>query len=162
MTDFSLRALVRNVLDETDLTSPDEIAEKVAASIPKDQLRAVLAMTLRDFVRVEMTRVRSAGQNDDKAQPRPANRSAKVTAIRDAAPKWMRERVYVGTTWKLLAECTYDNLMFLVADRSALAAQNSAAADRYQKIADAVKRARVACVADLSKAAITRLESVAA
>jgi hypothetical protein len=63
MTDFSLRALVRNVLDETDLTSPDEIAEKVAASIPKDQLRAVLAMTLRDFVRVEVTRVRSAGQN---------------------------------------------------------------------------------------------------
>jgi hypothetical protein len=161
MTDFSLRALVRNVLDETDLTSPDEIAEKVAASIPKEQLRAVLALTLRDFVRIEMTRSRSAGQNDEK-QPRPANRSAKVSAIRDAAPKWMRERVYVGTTWKLLAECTYDNLMFLVADRSALAAQNQAAAERYQKIADAVKRARVACVADLSKAAITRLEAVAA
>jgi hypothetical protein len=160
MTDYDLRASIRVVMDETDLASPDEIATKVAAGIPRDQLRAVLVLTLKAFVHAEMTRIRPRlrGAGLDS----PAADSAKVRAIREAAPRWMRERVFVGTDWRLLSDCTYENLLFLVQDRMTHAAQNQAAADRYQRIADAVKRHKVSRVADLPKTALTRLESVAA
>lgn len=150
MSDFDIRATVRAVMDETDLTSPEEIAAKVAESVPQRELRRVLATVLREYVRVEIGRARmTTSRPEPEVKP---SRSAKVTAIRGAAPRWLRERVFVGdSTWLLLGECTYDNLKFLESERQVNAARSAAAAERYGRLAGLVKRHKVSRVADLPR-----------
>lgn len=149
MSDFDIRTAVRAVMDETDLTSPEEIAAKVAESVPQRDLRRVLATVLREYVRVEIGRAR---MHTSQPEPTKANRSAKVTAIRSAADRWLRERVFVGdSTWLLLGECSYDNLKFLESERLENAARSAAAAERYGRLANLVKRHKVSRVADLPR-----------
>jgi hypothetical protein len=123
MTDFDLRALVRSVIDETDLPSPRDIAAKDAEMVPDEHLRAALALALVSLAHDEVTRTRMA--NVASAAP-----SAKVAAIRAAAETWRRalhDRVHVGAgDWKLLADCTADDLAFAAEERREMARRNAA------------------------------------
>lgn len=127
MTDFDLRKATHAVMDETDLSSPDEVADKVMAMIPTGRVRAILRQLLRDWVRVEFGRRRMASPSPIRsASPSPApslngrkpkqtaNPSAKVRAIREAAPRWLRDRVFVGNhNYKLVQDCTLLDVQFL-------------------------------------------------
>lgn len=153
---FSIRSAVRAVIDDTDLASPEEIAAKVAESIPAKELRAVVAVVLRDYVRIQLHQGRLStsfvSPSDVKPSDVKPNGSAKVRAIRDAAPRWLRDRVYIGAAgWTLLGECTYENLLYLESERLDNAAASTAAAQRYARLAALVKRYKVARVADLPK-----------
>lgn len=151
--DFDVRAAVRAVMAETDLAEPSDIAAKVAESIPAKQLRAVVAVVLRDYVRIQLHEGRRATDFAALADVSPAgvkpNASAKVRAIRDAAPRWLRDRVFIGVGWTLLGECTYENLRYLESERRDNAAASTAAAEYYARLAELVRRHNVACVADL-------------
>lgn len=154
MSAYDIRAAVKAVIDETDLTSPEEIAAKVAEMVPGRDLRPTLATVLRDFVRIELGRARSGAYQPTAQVPpdRLTNRSAKVSAIRDAAPRWLRERVYTGESgWLLLGDCSYDHLKYLQSERLENAARSAAAADRYGRLADLVKRHKVSRVSDLPR-----------
>lgn len=155
MNDFDLRATVRAILDETDLTSPEEVTDKVIGTIPKEAVQSVLWMLLRDWVHVEFSRQRmkSVANNFNGTRPGPApssSGSAKVRAIRDAAPKWLRDRIWMGgVSYGLMADLTYDNLQFLQADREQSAARHLASADAFARLAVLVKKYKVARVGDL-------------
>lgn len=147
MSTFSLSAAVRAVIDETNIADPRELAAKVAEGVPSKHLRDALAEALATYVRVQFTR-------DREPVPVPVpNRSAKVAALQAHAERWRRvllDRVHVGNgCWSLLTDCSYDHLMFMVAERRANAAANLAAADRYAALADLVQHHRVARVGDL-------------
>lgn len=157
MSDFDIRKAVRAVMDETDLTAPEEVAAKVVESIPANRLRSVLTFVLRDYVRLEFGRARMNGN-----APAPASRSSKVTAIRDAAPVWLRERVSTADGWTMLGDCTYENLLYLVADRLQNAARSTAAAEKYQRLADLVAKHKVARVSDLPRKVLSADEWQAA
>jgi hypothetical protein len=153
MSAYDIRAAVRAVMDETDLTSPEEIAAKVAESVPAKSLRAVLATVLRDYVRIELGRDRSP-----VLRPAPTG-SAKVRAYREYAQRWLRERVFVGDSgWKLLGDCTYENLRYLEQERLVNAERSRLAAARYATLAELVQRHSVARVADLPAALLTEAE----
>lgn len=161
MTDFDIRKAIRSVIDDTDLASPDDIAAKVVGDIPAKALRDVAQVLLREYVRIELTRERM------HESPRPmSSRSSKVSAIRTAASEWarrLRERVYVGDAeWKLLGECTYENLQYLAADRHEHAARNLAAAIRFEVLADALQKHGVEHVADLPSPVLDEAGEVAA
>src|SRR5262249_54237544 len=130
------------------LISPEDIAARVAKAWPANRLRSAFAYILRDFVRIEMGR----GRNHDSAL-RPTG-SAKVRAIRAEAPKWLRDRVYVGTGWTLLGQCGYEELLYLESERLDNAAKSNAAAKRYRRLADELKRHKVGKVADLPNKAV--------
>lgn len=156
MSDFDIRKAVRAVMDETDLTAPEEVAAKVVESIPANRLRSVLTVVLRDYVRMEFGRARMNG-----AAPKPA-RSANVQAIRDAAPGWLRDRVKIADEWTMLGDCTYENLLYLVADRLQNAARSTAAAEKYQRLADLVAKHKVSRVSDLPRKVLSADEWQAA
>lgn len=142
---FNIRHTVRDILDETDLTTPAEIAEKVAEMVPTNQLRTTLATALREYVRVELTHTRARA-----AQPtRTGGPSAKVTAIRDAAHQWLRQRVCAGDTWKMLGDCTYEDLLRLEQDRREHAQRSAAAAERFAALAALVRKHKAGRVGDL-------------
>lgn len=154
MSDFDLRKAIRTVLDETDLSSPEEVAQKVAESIPANRRLAVLAMALRDTVRIEMSRIRN-----DPPPSLKGNASAKVRAIREAAPKWLRDRVYVGTGWTLFGDCSYEEVLYLRTERLENAARSHAKGEHYGRVAAEMKRCRVTRVADLPRRVLDTLEA---
>src|SRR5688572_9456756 len=138
MSDFNLKHEIKKVIDSTDLANPHDIAAKVAESIPAKLLRVALAQALPELVRVELGRART------HAVPQPttaSNRSSKVTGIREAWRRHLRDRVHVGRgIWQMLADCTAENFRAAAEERRANAAANLAAADRYDGYAEACEK----------------------
>lgn len=156
MSDFSLIALIRQVIDETDLASPTDLADKVAEMVPPRQVRAALAEALPHLVRIELGRQRSAPPGD---QPRRiSNRSSKVVALRGYADAWrsrLRERLHVGQgrdAWKVLADCAASDFRFAADERRAFASGALSAASEYDSFAVALETHGVDRFADLPDA----------
>lgn len=120
MNDFDLNAAMQSLIDETDLTEPDDFVEPLLNLIPRQQRGAVLRLLLRDFARNRLTWAR--GHNSPVT---PTARSAKVTAIRTIeAPRWLRDRVFVGEGWLLVGDCSRANVTFLKEASFKLAARH--------------------------------------
>jgi hypothetical protein len=143
MTDFSLIALIRQVIDETDLASPSDLADKVAEMVPPLQVRAALAEALPHLVRIELGRQRTT----TAAGParRAPNRSSKVTALRGYADAWrlrLRDRLHVGQgkdAWKVLADCNATDFRFAADERRTFASGALAAASELEGFAVALE-----------------------
>jgi len=162
--DFSIRREIRDIIDTTDLTSPHDIAAKVAENVPAKLLRVALTQSLSELVRVELgiLRARMYNQPAEVADQGPrSSRSAKVIAIRQASAGWreaLRERVHVGNgNWLLLSECSAEHLRFAAEERRIIAARTLASADRYEQLGAACEKYKVGCVADLPEAALAAL-----
>ena len=157
MSDFNLRGEVRAILDETDLATPEEITDKLIGAIPREAIPSVLHVLLRDWVHVELSRYRM--KPPEPAAPSAPGRSAKVRAIRDAAPGWLRDRVWIGgAAYALMGDCTYENLQFLQADREQSAARHLASADAFARLAGLVRKHKAARVGDLPKRVLDGFE----
>ncbi|HEY6110034.1 MAG TPA: hypothetical protein VIV56_14140 [Gemmatimonadales bacterium] len=158
MTDYDIRAAVRAVMDETDLTAPEEVAAKVAGDVPAKSLRPVLAFVLRDYVRIQF----GVERMSNHLHPLPT-RSAKVEAYREYAARWLRERVHVGNSeYKLLGDCTLDNVRYLEAERRENAARSLAVAERFAQLAEVMARHKARRVADLSPQVLSAFNDVEA
>lgn len=153
---FDLRASVRSVLDTTNLTSPAEIAAKVAESVPSKDLRTTLAAALETYVRVQFSRDRGWGPTPAVG---PANVSAKVAAYQaDAWRRKLHNRFPVGAGQdRLMADLSYDNFLYIAEVRRAHAAANIAAAERAERCAEAMVKAKVDRFGDLSDAVLREL-----
>jgi hypothetical protein len=146
---MDLNAAVADVLDSTDLVTPEEIAHKVVGDIPDEDLRAVLTLVLPGYVRGVIYRRRA--HNPYLTGSPPPARSAKVAAIRDTwSQPALRDRVHVGDgEWKLLGHCTYRDLMCAAMERRRLAQANLAKADHFEALANLLTARDVTHVADL-------------
>jgi hypothetical protein len=155
MTDFSLIATVRAVIEETDLASPVEIADKVIEMVPRAAVRAALVEALPYVVQAELSRQpRSAGpQAATETVRRIQNPSAKVRAIRQHAEEWrarLRHRISVGGgEWKFLADCTATDFRTAATRRRAHAAGALANAVEFEAYAAALDEHKVSRFADL-------------
>jgi len=151
MATIDLHALVDRVLDETDLVPSEDITRKVIKLLREDQLRDALYITLLVFVRQRMsfrhnrTGVKAAS-NPNLPPIKIVGRSAKVSGYRHWAP-WLRGRY--DSIQQMLGNCTQDNLLTLIKERRTHAADTNAAADRLQKIYNAMIEHDVQRVIDL-------------
>lgn len=154
MTEFDLRAAVIEVLDTTSLTEPSDIAAQVAKDVPAKQLRAALTEALVSFVANVNQRRR---MNNPLLGHAPQVRSGRSTKVAGIANWWaaaLRDRVHVDGGWKLLRDCTFDDLMFAAAERREHARRNEAKADQYETLAKLLREHSVDRVADLPPSAI--------
>ncbi len=151
MAEFDLREAVHAVVNDTDLASPREIAAKVAENVPQRHLRAALADALVDYVRDELGRMR--GRRGRAG--RPGSYSPKRAAIADMWRHELRDRIHVGDAqWKLLGDCTYDDLAKAAAERREQARRNAARAAFYENLAELVREHGAATVAELPAEAL--------
>jgi hypothetical protein len=163
-SNFDLRAAVAKVLDTSDLAEPDEIASKVAENVAARDLRSALALALVPYVRIQMDNSRRSNvilNGDSDVQRKQSARSPKVAAIRDAWAAALRDRVHVSDGWKLLGDCTYEDLLFAAEERREKARQNVARAERFEWLAERLQANGVARVADLPKNDLRELEAAA-
>lgn len=153
--EFSLSTLIRDVVDTTAFVGPDEVAAEVARLIPDEQKDTVLATCLRSHVHTVITQIRSTGA---KLAPLPV-RSAKNDAIRawaaEQRDRRLTEQLHVGGgEWKLLADCTAENLRFVAGERMAMARRCEVLASGYDTLADALDELDLKTVRDLPDATI--------
>lgn len=139
--------LIDQVLDETELTDLHEIVDAVMARIPADRLADVLRKALVDVARQQISRHNVGGTPavGVPASVRAGARSWKVAGVRDeVAEAWrraLRDRIAVADGQrKMLADCTYADLLVAANERFAQAAANTAKAEWFTRLAKAVKR----------------------
>lgn len=176
MEAFNLRHLIRDVLTSSLLADPRDLAAEVFQRIPAEEHAAVLRQCLNDVVREEIRLSRNhtppavmaerPGPRGNIGRQRPASRSAKVAGIRAMWQEKLRERIHTGpgsTDWRLLGDCSFEELMFAAGERRTIALRNEAKAAEYAELAEAVRAAGVARVRDLPAEVLkNRLESEAA
>lgn len=150
---FSLRHVVHDVLTETDLADPSDVANAVLARIPEDLSRVALAQALRGYVRQVIGQARMTRPEQDTEQ-KPTGRSWKRDALREGWRDRLHDRTHVENGWKLLAECTYEDLLAAAAERRDLAERNLASAQQYEKWASLVSEYGVETFGDLPAAVL--------
>ena len=145
--EFVLRHVVRDVLASSVEADPGILAGQVLARIPKKDRDAALKQAMRSIVRQAMAETRVGHRPSNNAPIRP---SSKVAGIRDGWQRRLRDRVHVGeSTWKLLADCTYDDLTAAAAERQEQADRNMVWVREYRAMASAVLDAEVERFGDL-------------
>lgn len=151
MPDFNLRATVRDTIASTDEADPGVIAGMVTAKIKAADRDAALTQAMRLFVRQIISETRT-GNRPTNILPisQRSGRSTKVAAIRDGWQRRLRDRVHgADGAWKMLGDCTYDDLMSAASERQELADRNQAWAREYRAMAEAVADAGVETFRDL-------------
>lgn len=135
----TLSDLVRDVLDETDATTPDEIASEMFTRIGDPA--AALTEALPLFVRVTLSRMRmlspldASPDQDDKTTPQQVTRASR---IRDDWAARLETPLRVGDEWKRLADCTAADLRTVAESLRGKAAKSLAKADWYDRLATMV------------------------
>lgn len=146
----SLRTMVLDLIESTDLSDPREIADAVLAGASDAERDAMLAAAVASEVRLILCGHRKSPTG--AAPKRPAARSAKVRAIRDAWQMMLRGRYSVGGAWKPLAEFTVEDAQAVAAERRAQAAEAIVWAERFDALAKAIADAGAATAGDLASA----------
>ncbi len=164
---FDLHALVRSVTDGSSLRGPREIAAKVAENVPANKRLAALEDALVPYVRIYLQHARQpASPAPKQTGNRNSARSSKVTAIREGWKKTLAGQFHIGAgEWQALADCTYENVAFLAAERRDVAARTVAAAEMFEALANAMRKAKVNHVRDLPESVLAQIltaEDVAA
>lgn len=150
MTELNLRHMVREVLRDSTIADPGQVADEVMRRIPRGALKVALAQTLRLFVRQVISEERIGNNGSDAPVTTKAARSAKVTGIRDGWQRRLHDRVHVGKgEWKFLAACTYEDLLAAAGERRDLAERNKAWARTYDAWARLLTEYGVATFGDL-------------
>jgi hypothetical protein len=141
---FSVRRLVGQVLDETNLTDVADIAAKVTSMLTAEQHAATFEQAMLELVRQEMTR-RNMGYPKPGTPARPSwKMEGTRTVVAEAWRQTLRDRIAVAdNVRKMLGECTYEDLMVAANERFAHARQNEAKAEWFMRLADTVKTYQV-------------------
>lgn len=190
-TDFSLRHLIREVLDASTMCDPHVIAPEVLRRIDKADLKAALGECLPSMVREMIRSSRSGGllagsprlhagpDRPEVMSERPGSgpvapvggkpvkkpgRSAKVAAIRASGPKWLADRIHTSADpreWKRVGDCSFADLMFAAGQRREQAARTSAAAERLEVLAGLVRKHGVKRVRDLPASVLAEVGGAA-
>lgn len=140
-----LKDLVRQVLADTSLSDPRDVAAEVVHRLRgAAAMRGALSEALVVYVRTSFTRDRMLPQSKTTT-PAP---SSKVAAVRSDWQHRLLTPVAVEGVWKRLGECTADDLRSVAAALREHAAQTSAKADYYDALADVLPAGAV--VSDLA------------
>ena len=127
---MTIQQMVRKVLEETALTEPTDVAEKILSMLTPDDYLPVLQETLPHYVGTMYTLDRMA----PAVRPRG---SAKVAGVREMWKRRLNTPVKVNGAWKRLGECDAFDLMSMADELRVLADKHLQKADYYEKIAAA-------------------------
>jgi hypothetical protein len=157
MADFDPYLVARDVLATTDLADPSDIAEEIFNRTPKREIAGAYRMILRTMARVELGRMRMNGSAQDQtvgdqtgAQPA---RSSKVAGIRQYFSDTYEQRVCAFEKWKMLLDCTREDVLDLAAQSLKAANQNLAKHEKWQALADQMLADGAVTVRDLKDVA---------
>ena len=133
----SIKEAIRNVVDTTSLSDPDEVAAKVLSTLAPEDMAGAVADMLPQFVRYTFSQGRMLNAPRPESASAPT-RSSKVAAIRSAWSQRLDTIVNVGGIYKRFGECNREDVLTIAAGLRELAAQQEAKAHYYESIASAL------------------------
>lgn len=157
------RRASQEVVAQSGLSDPREIAERMVESASDEQREAWLMESLpklvADVLRSDRNHalVEAELPTPKKKGRRMPSRSAKVAGVRDWWAQFLESRISVGGSWKPVGEMTADDLHVVVAERRAHAAATVAQADRFAAILALMSEYGAATVADLPRASVEQV-----
>lgn len=131
---FDLTGMIRQILEETDLSEPADIARELVTRIPPEALRVTLETVLPAYVRNRIAA--------ERAVTTPANakrlmvRSSKVGGVQEWWRRALDDRVSVHGDYKRLGDCTRLDLQFLAENLREKAEALTSKAKRYEALRD--------------------------
>jgi hypothetical protein len=138
-TRFALRDTVKDVLDESPLSDPRDLAAVVLARIPECEREHALLETLPDYVRNLIGTARKSNREavaDSGKVPAKGVPWFKVGG--GLAKALLDERVKGADGWKRFGDCGPDDVRAIAERNESLALQNAAIAARYRSVLDAL------------------------
>jgi hypothetical protein len=145
VTDFDLRFIVRDELENCDDPNPHTVAERVVKRIDDVDLRSALKACLPDWVRTIATGGRYV--------PRPTSQKPKPSRWTEAATQYQRflsTRVFLGGgRWVFAKEMTAADCKAAASINQQKAEENEAWAARWDGLAKKLKERGAATIADL-------------
>lgn len=144
---FDLRAAIRRQLEDGENADPAAIANEVMQLVPNDAVRDLALMGVHYAVRQEITRSR-----------RPSLETVAVKSVRVGKSRWKRHQIFidglgdrlaVAGVWKMVADCTADDLEAYAEEQEARASSLAATARIARDQAEALRSSGCATVADL-------------
>lgn len=146
--EFDLGRFVRDAISRSRTADPYVLARRIAPRIPAGDRDRVFGDLLAQYVRIEFGRMRMRTP-PPSSEPGAASSGAAGSVGRSRWSRWLQQPEFVDGAWKHIGECTADDLDWLAADHERKAAQLSASADRFRGLAERVRAAGVATLADL-------------
>lgn len=169
---FSLRALIREKLQEGVEPSPAKIADALAEEVESRYLRLALSQALPYLVRDEIRKLRHAafGRHSETRSDTGGKRVPPSDALVAAASGEPVEQPTEGAKarggtlaftiyqvpisfgpghWKYLGDCTREEVLEGARHLAQRAAENQARADSYQRLAEHMEKAGVDVVRDV-------------
>lgn len=143
MFTFNPATAVRELLVTTSLVDPDEIADIVFQQTPEAAWPSLYRAMLRDLVCDVMRATRSPNA--------PTFAPAGKSRMRAAAQQlgYCDTRIWARGTWKSLGDCTREDILDLVTQRTNAANWNLAKAAEWAQLADRMAAAGVTTVRQL-------------
>jgi len=158
---FDIRALIRDYLDETEMTDFREMAAELSGRLSAKQVRAALVEALPSLIQTINQQRRMNNSVLAGAAGVPV-RSAKVAGIAAMHAAALRVLIHVGEGRnKQLGDCTYEDLLFAAEERREQARRNAAKAEQFEALAAKLRAAGVQHVADLPAAELAELGAAA-
>lgn len=157
MSEFNLRALVRDVARRSTIRDPDALADAIMREIPADYFLDALRTAIKPLIREVVSEARPHGtfttgpgrSQQSPAISAPRGGSVKVAAIRDGWQDHLRARYSVDGDWKFLGECTYEDLHAIAKGLDLRAEQHASKARGMRALASLLTEHDVATVRDL-------------
>lgn len=154
--------LIRQVVDQTGLDDPRQVAEKVAEITPDEQVRDFYARMLVQEVRVffssERRRAFDAVKGKQSGRKALGPARTKVSVVRDWWSEFCSSRVHVGdSVWKSLGECTFEDLRALHDERVDHAERTLSEAQRFDLLAKLLEEDGVSRVCELDSGRVRGL-----
>jgi hypothetical protein len=147
---FDFHAIVTEEIEQHPSADPDDVADAVLRRIPANELRSVLNLVMRSFIRIRVgqRRARRAVVAPEKVSG--VGRSWKVQGAADAWRRHLTDRYNIGShKWKMLNEMGYDDLVFSAEYREQQAAANQAQAERLRSWAQLLVQHQAPTFGDL-------------
>ncbi|GAA4923883.1 hypothetical protein [Nesterenkonia rhizosphaerae] len=158
---FDPLAAAKQIIADTDITDPDKIAAEVLSRTPKHQIRAVYASLLRGVAKnaIGQLNMRTSTAHREElhatspaATRRTPAKSSRVASIRSNHLSYFAQRVHAQGTWKMLGDCTRDDVLDLIAQRQAKADANLAKAAEFKDLHERMVAAGVTLAKELDTA----------
>lgn len=145
--EIGLSGIIRRVLRSSTTADAGSHVDRIMDEIDPADYGRLLREAIRDRLSSEISRLR--------VETTPAVRagvSTKQSLIRDQYwPNFLKQRVFLSSGYKFLAEATADDLREAAANRRAQASELQFRADQFETLASLMEKARVKVLEQLDQ-----------
>ena len=157
----TIQDVARHVLNTTNETDPKTLAQLCLHEATTEELTNIFEYAIRAALREAADNTRTAPPPQAVINGTPVA-SRRVQAVNAAWTAYKRTRVSIGGQWRLLGTLNADELREVAHSRHKQAAEITAKAHEYEKLAALMEERNASTVADLADADIDTIRSEAA